>query len=77
MSDQVRPFPDIGPAAWTVLLRAAEGQRISPDIAGQIVGPELAGEALAHLDAKHLLDDGEFSPLARTIRRWHRAPVQP
>lgn len=71
MSD-TRPFPDIDPAAWTVLIRADDTEAITPENAAAYVGAELAPTAWQQLYNRHLIEDGQFSPLARTLRRWYR-----
>jgi hypothetical protein len=68
----VRPFPDISDAAWTVLLRAPSAGPVTADLAAGIVGPDLAAGAVAELDAKHLIDEEGFSPLAARLRHWHQ-----
>ena len=77
-----RPWPDIGPAAWTVLLRADSGRAITIEAAAQIVGPDLAAEAIDQLTRKHLVLEDGISPLGETFRRWHRqrggsCPIRP
>jgi hypothetical protein len=73
-----RPFPNLDPPAWTLLLRAASGQAITIDYAAGIVGPDLAAEAVAQLVARHMLDENSrFMPVAEAVRRWNRPKVQP
>lgn len=68
----IRPYPDIAPPAFTVLVRAAEGDTITAEVAARIVGPDLAAEAIAQLEAKHLLAAGEWLPVGLAVRRWNR-----
>jgi hypothetical protein len=65
-------YPDLDPPAWTVLLRAAEGQKVTQELAAGIVGPDLAAPALAQLQARHLLAEGHFTALASRFRLWDR-----
>jgi hypothetical protein len=69
---QVRPFPDISPAAWVVLLRIGVDQPVTLANAVALVGPYLAAEAITELDTKHLVEEGYFTPLAKTLRKWDR-----
>jgi len=73
-----RPYPDLAPPAWTLLIRAAPGQVITTEYAAGIVGPDLAAEAVAQLVAKGMLDDeNRFIAVAEAVRRWNRPKVQP
>ncbi len=77
------PYPNIDAPAWTILLRADQSREITQELAVRIVGPELAAPALTQLQAHYLLEEGRFTPLAETIRRWNRkggvlqAPPEP
>ena len=77
MNDTRTPYPNISDAAWTVLLRTADGQTVTTASAAAIVGPDLATQAVAELHDKHLTEEGAFSGLAMTLRRWHRQKVTP
>jgi len=70
-------YPNLAAPAWTLLLRAEPGQQITAELAAGIVGPDLAAEAIAELEARHLLDNGQFMPVAEAVRRWNRPKVQP
>jgi hypothetical protein len=45
---------------------------ITAELAAAYVGTDLASSAVAELDAAHLLDEGRFTPLANSLRRWDR-----
>ncbi len=65
-------YPNLDPPAWTVLLRAAEGQEVTQELAAGIVGPDLAAPALAQLQARFLIEEGRFTPLGERLRLWDR-----
>lgn len=71
------PYPNLTPHAWTVLIRAEPGQIITIELAAGIVGSDLAAEAIAQLEAKHLLAEGQFMPVAEALRRWNRPKLRP
>ena len=78
IAPDIRPYPDLAPPAWTLLIRAAPGQIITAEYAAGIVGPDLAAEAVAQLVAKGMLDENSrFMPVAEAVRRWNRPKVQP
>jgi len=72
MTSEIKPYPNLDPPAWTVLIRADDQQPVTVELAAQIVGPDLAAEAIAQLEEKHLLDKGEFMPVALKFRLWNR-----
>jgi hypothetical protein len=72
MTSRISPYPNISAAAWTILLRAGSDEMITAELAAAYVGTDLASSAVAELDAAHLLDEGRFTPLANSLRRWHR-----
>jgi hypothetical protein len=71
------PYPNISAPAWVVLLRIGVDQPVTAQSAAGLVGPYLAAEAVAELEAKHLSEEGFFTPLAKTLRRWDRARATP
>ncbi len=72
MTSQIAPYPNLDAPAWTLLIRAAPGQLVTAEVATRIVGPDLAAEAISQLEEKHLLDKGEFMPVAVKFRLWNR-----
>jgi len=71
MTSRISAYPNISAAAWTILLRAGSDQMITAEIAAAYVGTDFASAAVEELDAAHLLDEGRFTPLANTLRRWN------
>jgi len=72
MTRTIATYPNLAPPAWTLLIRAEPGQIITAELAAGIVGPDLAAEAIAELEERHLLDAGEFMPVAVKFRLWNR-----
>jgi hypothetical protein len=72
MNSQIVPYPNLDAPAWTVLVRADASQPVTVELAAQIVGPDLAAEAITQLEERHLLDKGEFMPVALKFRLWNR-----
>ena len=70
-------YPNLDAPAWTLLLRAEPGQIITAELAAGIVGPDLAAGAIAQLEERHLLENGQFLPVAEAVRRWNRPKVRP
>jgi hypothetical protein len=75
MSQQIASYPNLDAPAWTVLIRAEPAQLVTVELAAGIVGPDLAAEAIAQLEERHLLDKGEFMPVALKFRLWNRAKL--
>ena len=64
-------YPNLDAPALTLLVRAEPGQNITAELAATIVGPDLAAGAIAQLEQKHFLDEGQFTPVALAVRRWN------
>lgn len=76
MTAQTASYPNLDAPAWTVLIRSEPGQLVTVELAAQIVGPDLAAEAIAQLEERHLLDNGEFMPVALKFRLWNWSKLE-
>ena len=73
MTQQTASYPNLDAPAWTVLIRSEPSPLVTVELAAQIVGPDLAAEAIAQLEERHLLNNGEFMPVALKFRLWNRS----
>jgi hypothetical protein len=71
MSNTTARYPTLDAPAWTLLIRAEPGKPVTPELAARIVGPDLAAEAIAQLEERHLLEKGEFMPVGVKFRAWN------
>lgn len=66
------PYPNLSPAAWTLLVRAEPDQAITVELAARVVGQDNAHAAVRELAEKHMLDEeSQFMPVALALRRWN------